>query len=94
MEEFTEEYKGVEFVKFLEIFILKLLSFNTNIKWVKFLFFIFIFLFEYGLFETDGQFRVLCGFKSKREMVRIQSWCIRFNKVLRFNLKCTDWYHD
>ncbi|QHO19464.1 uncharacterized protein DS421_11g329190 [Arachis hypogaea] len=93
MGEFTEEYKGVELTEPLETPIPRPLPSNTSFKWVQSLTFIFIFPLDYGLLETDGQLRALCGFKSKREMARAQSWCARFNKVLRFNSKCTDWYH-
>ncbi|RTK47922.1 hypothetical protein DRJ72_14545, partial [Enterococcus faecalis] len=91
---FTEEHKGVELTEPLEPPIPRPLPPNTNFKWVKSLAFIFTFPLEYGLLETDGQLRALCGFKSKREMAHTQSWCTRFNKVPRFNLKCKDWYHD
>ncbi|XP_072082111.1 uncharacterized protein [Arachis hypogaea] len=92
MEEFTEEYKGVELTEPLETPIPRPLPPNTSFKWVQSLTFIFTFPLEYGLLETDGQLRALCSFKSKREIARTQSWCTRFNKVLHFNSKCKDWY--
>ena len=65
VEEFTEEHKGVELTRPLS----KPSPSNTTFKWVKFLPLILTFPLEYGLLETDGQLRALCGIKSKRKMV-------------------------
>ncbi|XP_072055567.1 uncharacterized protein [Arachis hypogaea] len=91
VEEFTEDHKGVELVEPLETPIPRPLPPNTDFKWVKSLAFIFTFPLEYGLLEIDGQLRALCGFKSKREMTRTQSWYARFNDASHFNLRCKDW---
>ncbi|XP_015955445.1 uncharacterized protein LOC107479860 [Arachis duranensis] len=88
----TEEYKEVELVRPLKTPLPRPLSPNTTFKWVNSLAFIFTFPLEYGLLETDGQLRVLCGFNSERGMASDRSWSARFNKVPRFNLRFKDWY--
>jgi len=91
VELFTEKYKEVELEIPLETPLPRPLPPNTNFKWVKSLAFIFTFPLEFGLLETDGQLRALCGCKSKREMVSNRSWHPRFNMVPRSKWKCNDW---
>ena len=87
VEEFKEEHKGVELARPLP----KPLPSNTTFKWVKFLSLTLTFQLEYGLLETDGQLRALCGIKSKRKMVSGKSCQARFNMVACSKLKCKDW---
>ena len=54
---------------------------NTTFKWVKFLSISFTFSLEYGLIETDGQLRALCGIKSKNELCSGCELGIRLIKV-------------
>ena len=63
-----EEHKGVELAISLKIPPPKLPSSFTTFKWVKFISLSFLIPLEYGLLETDGQLRALCGIKSKRKM--------------------------
>ncbi|POO76370.1 hypothetical protein C1T30_43595, partial [Bacillus sp. MBGLi97] len=77
----------MEFVILLKIFFFKLLSFLTIFKWVKFIFHSFLIPFEYGLLETDGQFRVFCGIKSKRKKVSGKNCSVRFIMVGSFKFK-------
>ncbi|KAL4329890.1 hypothetical protein AHAS_Ahas13G0345300 [Arachis hypogaea] len=88
VEEFKEEYNGVELARPLP----KPSPSNTTFKWVKFLSLILTFPLEYRLLETDGQLRALCGIKSKRKMVSGKSYQVRFNMVACSKLKCKDWY--
>ena len=46
------------------------LSSTPSLEWVKFISISFIVPLEYGLLETDGQLRMLCGMKRKRKMFR------------------------
>ncbi|KAL4316078.1 hypothetical protein AHAS_Ahas15G0249100 [Arachis hypogaea] len=87
VEEFKEEHKGVELARPLP----KSSPSNTTFKWVKFLSLTFTFLLEYGLLETDGQLRALCGIKSKRKMISGKSYQARFKMVACSKLKCKDW---
>ena len=83
--EVVKEHKGVELEitlpKLLEIPPPKLPSSFTTFKWVKFISLSFLIPLEYGLLETDGQLRALCGIKSKRKMVSGWSCQTRFNMV-------------
>ncbi|XLU30634.1 hypothetical protein S245_066700, partial [Arachis hypogaea] len=94
VEEFTEEHKEMELTEPPKTPIPRPLPPNTSFKWVQSLTYNFTYSLKYGLLETDGQLRALCGFKSKRKMARTQSWCTKFNKVPCFTSKYTDWYHD
>ncbi|MED6207654.1 hypothetical protein PIB30_037705 [Stylosanthes scabra] len=66
----------------------------TSFSWVKFISLSFIIPLEYGLLETDGQLRALCGFKSKREISsgwQHRSWLTRV-ETSRFGFK--GWHRD
>ncbi|XP_052110702.1 uncharacterized protein LOC107464513 [Arachis duranensis] len=84
VEEFKEEHKGVELARPPS-------PSNTTFKWVKFLSLILTFPLEYGLLETDGQLRALCGIKSKRKRVSGKRCQARFNMVACSKLKGKDW---
>ena len=90
MEVVKEEPKGMELAISLKIPPPKLPSSFTTFKWVKFISLSFLIPFEYGLLETDGQLRALCGIKSKRKMVSGKSCQARFNMVACSKLKCKD----
>ena len=92
VEEFTEEHKGVEPARPLGKPLPKPLPLNTTFKWVKSLTLTFSFPLEYGLLETDGQLRALCGIKSKRKMVSGKNCPARFIMVGSFKFKCKGWY--
>ena len=78
----------MELANSLEIPLPRPLQSNTTFKWVKFLSLTFTFPLEYGLLETDGQLRALCGIKSKRKMVSSKSCQARFNMVVCSKFKC------
>ena len=90
MEVVKEEHKGMELTRPLETSLPKSPS-NITFKWVKFLSLIFTFSLEYGLLETDGQLRALCGLTSKREMASGRSCHARFNMVESSKFKCKGW---
>jgi len=89
------EHQGMEleitFPKLLETSPPKPFPSNTTFKWVKFISLSFIIPLEYGLLETDGQLRALCGFKSKREMVSGWQHNPRFVVVGSSKSKCKGW---
>jgi len=91
VEVIMEEYKGMELTRPLETSLPKSPS-NTTFKWVKFLSLIFTFPLEYGLIETDGQLRALCGVKSKREFISRWKCQSRFFMVGNSKSKCNGWY--
>ena len=86
-----EEHKGVEITSSLETPPPKLPSSFTTFKWVKFISLSFLIPLEYGLLETDGQLRALCGIKSKRKTVSGWSCQARFNMVAYSKFKCKGW---
>ncbi|XP_072073249.1 uncharacterized protein [Arachis hypogaea] len=89
VEVVREEHKGVEPANLLEILPLKLPSSFTTFKWVKFISLNFLIPLEYGLLETDGQLRALCGIK--RKMVSGKNCPARFIMVGSFKFKCKGW---
>jgi len=91
VEVFREEYKGVQLANLLEIPPPKLPSSFTTFKWVKFISLSFLILLEYGLLETDGQLRALCGIKSKGKMVSGWSCQARFNMIVCSKFKYKSW---
>ena len=91
VEVVREEHKGVELAISLEIPPPKLLSSFTTFKWVKFISLSFLIPLEYGLLETDGQLRALCGIKSKRKMVSGKNCPARFIMVRSFKFKHKGW---
>ncbi|RYR03424.1 hypothetical protein Ahy_B06g082358 [Arachis hypogaea] len=91
VEVFKEEHKRMELTRPLETSLPKSPS-NITFKWVKFLSLIFTFPLEYGLIETDGQLRALCGVKSKREFISGWKCQSRFLVVGNSKSKCNGWY--
>ena len=82
-----EEHRGVELAISLKTPPPKLPSSFTTFKWVKFISLSFLIPLEYGLLETDGQLRALCGIKSKRKMVSGKNCPARFIMVGSFKFK-------
>ena len=95
VEVVKEEHKGVELEitlpKLLETPPPKLPSSFTTFKWVKFISPSFLIPLEYGLLETDGQLRALCGIKSKRKMVSGKNYPARFIMVGSLKFKRKGW---
>ena len=91
VEDVKEEHKGVELAISLKIPPPKLPSSFTTFKWVKFISLSFLIPLEYGLLETDGQLRALCGIKSKRKMVSGKNCPARFIMVGSFKFKRKGW---
>ncbi|KAL4293824.1 hypothetical protein AHAS_Ahas18G0166700 [Arachis hypogaea] len=54
---------------------------NPSFEWVKLLTLSFIIPLEFGLLETDGQLRALCGIKCKRRMFSGWRWKSRLIMV-------------
>ncbi|RYR67515.1 hypothetical protein Ahy_A03g013915 [Arachis hypogaea] len=92
VEVVKEEHKGVELARSLGPSLIPKSPSNTTFKWVKFLSLSFNFSLEYGLFETDGQLRALCGVKSRRELVSWWKCQSRFPMVGSLKSKCNGWY--
>ncbi|XP_057718856.1 uncharacterized protein LOC130933294 [Arachis stenosperma] len=92
VEVVREEHKGVELANSLEISLPRPLPSNTTFKWVKFLSLSFTFPLEYGLLETDGNLRTLCGIKSERKMVSGKYCPASFNMVRCSKFKRKGWY--
>ncbi|QHN86117.1 uncharacterized protein DS421_16g543230 [Arachis hypogaea] len=90
-EVFREEHKGVELANSLTIPPPKLPSSFTTFKWVKFISLSFLIPLEYGLLETDGQLRALCGIKNKRKMSSGKNCPARFIMVGSFKFKHKGW---
>ena len=53
---------------------------TPSFEWVKLTSISFIIPLEYGLLETDGQLRMLCGMKHKRKMFR--GWCCKSRLIM------------
>ena len=67
------------------------LSSNPSLEWVKLITLSFIIPLEYGILETDGQLRALCGIKHKRRM--FSGWRCRSRLIMvgSSKLKSMDW---
>jgi len=87
-----EEHKGVKLASTLEIPLPKPPPSILSFKWVNSLYSSFIIPLEYGLLETDGQLRHICGFKSKKEMASGWKHYSRLIMVACSKLNCTVWY--
>jgi len=66
-------------------------SSNPPLEWVKLLTLSFIIPLEYGLLETDGQLRALCGIKRKRRIFSGWRSKSRLIMVGSSKLKSMDW---
>ncbi|XP_072055504.1 uncharacterized protein [Arachis hypogaea] len=67
------------------------LSSTPSLEWVKFISISFIVPLEYGLLETDGQLRMLCGMKRKRKMFRGWHCKSRLIMVDASNMRYKGW---
>ncbi|QHN76649.1 uncharacterized protein DS421_19g645740 [Arachis hypogaea] len=85
-------WTGVEFAlsRSLETPLPKLSS-NPSFEWVKLLTLSFIIPLEFGLLETDGQLRALCGMKRKRRMFSGWHCKSRLIVVGSSNLRSKGW---
>ncbi|QHN93124.1 uncharacterized protein DS421_17g589990 [Arachis hypogaea] len=64
---------------------------TPSLEWVKFISISFIVPLEYGLLETDGQLRILCGMKRKRKMFRGWRCKSRLIMVDASNMRYKGW---
>ncbi|XP_072080079.1 uncharacterized protein [Arachis hypogaea] len=64
---------------------------TPSFKWVKLISIHFTVPLEYGILETDGQLRKLCGIKRKRRMFSGWSWKSRLIKVEMSRAICKGW---
>ena len=91
VEAIKDENKGVELTSTLEIPLPKPPPSTLSFKWVNSLYSSFIIPLEYGLLETDGQLRYICGFKSKKEIVSGWKHHSRFTMVTCPKLDSKGW---
>ena len=64
---------------------------TPSFEWVNFISISFIIPLEYGLLETDGQLRMLCGMKRKRKMFRGWRCKSRLIMVDASNMRYKGW---
>jgi len=94
VEVVEEEHKGVDlaYSKCGEVSLPKSPSSFTPFKWVKFLSLSFLIPLEYGLLETDGQLRALCGMERKKGLVsgrhHVSQFIMVGNSKFRSNCWC------
>ncbi|QHN76627.1 uncharacterized protein DS421_19g645540 [Arachis hypogaea] len=86
-----EEHKGVKLASTLKIPLPQPPPSILSFKWVNSLYSSFIIPLEYGLLETDGQLRHICGFKSKKKMASGWKHYSRLIMVACSKLNCKVW---
>ncbi|QHN93848.1 uncharacterized protein DS421_17g596180 [Arachis hypogaea] len=89
-EKFVENGVGYALSRSLEASLPRWPS-TPSLEWVKFISISFIVPLEYGLLETDGQLRILCGMKRKRKMFRGWRCKSRLIMVDASNMRYKGW---